>query len=68
MSSLGEELPNEMQRVTGLLQVYSSLPNGAGNFAAVIMRQTLDRATRALASGDVIQMIRVYEELKGFKE
>lgn len=68
MASLGEELPNEMKRVTGLIEIYASLPGGVGAFAIMMMRQTLDAATRALASGDVIQMMRVYEDIKGFKE
>jgi hypothetical protein len=31
-----------------------------------MMRQALSRAEKAAASGDVIEMLRSYEELKGF--
>jgi hypothetical protein len=68
MSSLGEELPNEIRRVTGLIEIYASLPGNVGAFAIAMMRGALDKATRAMATGDVVQMIRSYEDLKGFKE
>jgi hypothetical protein len=68
MSSLGEELPQEMARVRDdLLPLYVGLPGGVGKFAATMMRADLDRATRALAEGDLVTMIRVYESLKGYK-
>lgn len=68
MSSLGTELPKEMARVRDeLLPLYDALPNGAGIFAAAIMRGTLDVATKALAEGDLVTMIRAYEKLKGFE-
>lgn len=67
MSSVGEELPREMARVRDrLLPIYDSIPTGV--FAATLMRQELDRATQALAEGDIVQCIRSYEALKGFKE
>lgn len=66
MSSVGSELPKEMARVRDdVLPEYDKIPAGA--FAAMMMRRALDRATQALAEGDVIQCIRSYEELKGFK-
>jgi len=69
MSSVGLELPKEMARVRDkLLPLYDGLPGNVGVFAATMMRQELDRATRALAEGDAIQCIRSYEALKGFKE
>lgn len=67
MSSLGEELPKEMTRVRDeLIPQYLTI-GPAGTFAVTLMRQALDRAQRALAEGDLVEMIRVYEELKGFK-
>jgi hypothetical protein len=68
MSSLGTELPKEMARVRDeLMPIYESIGT-TGRFALLMMRAELDRATRALAEGDVITMIRSYEALKGFKE
>ena len=65
MSSLAEELPKQQQRVREMLPIYDAIPTGV--FAATLMRDALTRAEIAAASGDVIQMIRAYEELKGFE-
>lgn len=64
MSSIGEELPKEMARVRELLPLYDAVPTGG--FAATMMRADLDRAARALAAGDVVQIVEVYESLKGY--
>lgn len=66
--SLADALPEEMARVRDeLLPVYDALPGGVGFFAATMMRADLDRAAKALAEGDVVEMIAVYQSLKGFK-
>lgn len=68
MSSLGYELPKEMARVRDeLLPRYDNLPFDDGVLTAKVMRHELDVATRALAEGDVIQMMRSYEQLKKFE-
>lgn len=68
-TSLGTELPKEMARVRDkLLPLYDGLPNRAGMFAATMMRADLDRAARAMMEGDIVEMIRVYELLKAYKE
>jgi len=65
MTSVGTELPKEMARVRDeLLPVYDAIPAGA--FAAAMMRVELDRATAALAEGDIVQIIRSYATLKDF--
>lgn len=67
MSSLGTELPKEMARVRDeVMPAYQSI-GPAGSFALTLMRTSLDRATKALAEGDVVEMIGVYETLKGYK-
>jgi hypothetical protein len=65
--SLGEALPAEMTRVRGLLPMYQAI-GPAGAFALMFMNQALDRAQSALAEGDVVAMLHVYEELKGMHE
>lgn len=66
MSSVGEELPKEMARVRDeLLPLYDAIPTGV--FVATMMRQELDRATKALAEGDVVQIVRSYEALRQFE-
>lgn len=65
--SLGEALPKEMARVTGLIEIYASLPDGAGTFAILLMRTDLDKAAKAMAEGDIVSMIEAYKSLKEFK-
>lgn len=67
MSSLGTELPKEMARVRDVLMPEYIAIGPAGGFALAVMRAELDRATKALAEGDVVTMIRSYEALKNFK-
>lgn len=66
--SLGEALPLEMTRVRDrLIPMYLSV-GPAGLFAVTMMRAALDRAQMAMIEGDTVAMIRVYQELKEFKE
>lgn len=65
MSSVGSEMPKEMARVRELIPLYESFPMGF--IAAGLMRAALDRAAEALATGDIVAIIRSYEELKGFE-
>lgn len=63
MASLAEDYPKQQQRVRDLLPLYDAIPTGA--FGAMMLRQVLTRAEQAAASGDVVAMLRSYEELKG---
>lgn len=68
MSSVGEELPKEMARVRdALIPRYAEI-GPAGGFAIMMMRQSLDRAAKALAEGDVVEIIRAYQDLKDYSE
>ena len=62
--NLAEALPAEQQRVRELLPLYDAIPTGV--FAATLMRHALTKAEQAAASGDVVAMLRAYDELKGF--
>ncbi len=64
MSSLGEQFPTEQKRVRELLGQYKAI-GPAGTFGAIMIEQALQRADQAAVSGDVIAMLRSYEELKG---
>lgn len=66
MTSVGEAYPKEQARVRELLGVYKSL-GPVGGFGAMMIEQVLQRADQAAVSGDVIAMLRSYEELKGCK-
>jgi hypothetical protein len=62
--SLGTALPREMARVRDhVLPAYIKI-GPAGAFGLSMIRATLDEATRALAEGDVVAMLRLYLELK----
>lgn len=62
--TLGAALPREMARVRDLLPLYDAIPTGI--FVATMMRADLDKAAHALAEGNIVEMIRVYESLKGY--
>jgi len=67
MSSLAEALPKEQARVRELIVQYRDPAlNGAGNLAAMMMERSLAAADQAVMSGDVVAMIRAYEDLKGY--
>jgi hypothetical protein len=63
--TLGEALPHEIERVQELLKEYESIPTGI--FAATLMKQAIRKAHDVMMSGDLVGMIAVYEELKGFE-
>lgn len=66
VDTLGDALPREMARVRdGVLPAYIEI-GPAGTFAASLMRHSLDGAAKAMASGDVVEMMRAYEILKGY--
>lgn len=65
--TLGDALPREMARVRDkVMPAYIEI-GPAGQFALMFMRQDLDAATKALAEGDVIAMLRCYEKLKEYE-
>lgn len=64
--SLGTALPREMARVRDeVMPAYAAIGT-AGTFALMMMRADLDKAAKALAEGDVVEMLCVYESLKGY--
>ncbi|MBX3204018.1 MAG: hypothetical protein KF764_03055 [Labilithrix sp.] len=66
MSTLGDALPKEMARVRDeVMPVYQEI-GLSGVPALILMRHALDQAAKAMASGDVVAMLRALEALKGF--
>jgi hypothetical protein len=63
--TLGDALPKEVARVRDLIPMYESI-GPAGFFAISMMKADLDRASRAMVSGDLVEMIAVYQSLKGY--
>lgn len=62
--NLAEALPVEQARVRKVRDTYCEV-GPAGFLGTVIIDRALERAEHAVASGDVIAMIRSYEELRG---
>ena len=65
--TLGDALPREMARVRDIVMPAYIEIGPPGQFALMFMRQDLDRATKALAEGDVIETLRCYEKMKEYK-
>jgi hypothetical protein len=66
IDTLGDALPREMTRIRDeIIPAYIAV-GMPGAFALAMMRRDLDLAAKALAEGDVVAMMRVYEELKGY--
>lgn len=63
MSTVGDDYPNEQARVRELIGIYKSL-GPVGTFGALMLEQVLQRADQAAASGDVVAMVRSYQEMK----
>lgn len=64
--SLAEALPEEMARVRDkIMPLYLEIGE-AGLPALIMMRAALDSAAKAMANGDVNQMLYAYNDLKGF--
>ena len=71
MTSLAEALPKEINRVREIQNMYKSLrgmPNVIVEPQIMMMEQSLQSAIKACAEGNVIDMIKCYEDLKGYEE
>ena len=67
IETLGEALPREMARVRDeVLPAYIEI-GSPGLLAVSLMQHDLGRAEHAIMFGDTVEMIRVYESLKGYK-
>jgi hypothetical protein len=64
--TLADALPKEMARVRDVLMPQYIAIGPPGAIALAMMRADLDRAAKAMMSGDVVEMLRVYESLKAF--
>lgn len=65
-ASIGEDFPRQQERVRELLTQYEAI-GPPGMFGALMIRQALSRAERAMASGDIVAILTSYSELKGFE-
>lgn len=66
MDTLGDALPQEQARVREVLGYYKEI-GPAGAFGALMIEQALQRADKAVMSGDLVAMLAAYKELKEIK-
>jgi len=66
--SLAEALPREIDRVREIIKEYEDpMLNGAGQFAAAMMKGSIKLAEKAIMEGDVVQMLSCYSTLKEYE-
>lgn len=61
--TVGDDMPRQQARCRELLRVYRGL-GPAGSFGALMIEQALQRADRAVIGGDIVEILRSYQELK----
>lgn len=66
MDTLGEALPREMARVRDKVMPPYMEIGRAGQIALAMMCADLDRAAKAMAEGNVVEMMRAYQSLKDY--
>lgn len=65
--NLVQALTDEILRVTEISKEYKSIPGGSGMLAATIMDAAIEKARKAQASGDILEMIPALKELQEFE-
>jgi hypothetical protein len=67
METLADTLPKEMARVRQVLGHYKEI-GPAGMFGVAMIEQALRVADKAVMSGDVVEMMRAYSNLKEIED
>ena len=65
--NLMQGLCEEIDRVKEIVKEYEAIPSGAGNFAAMFMKQDISTAEKARNHGDTIEMIRCFKKLQEYE-
>jgi hypothetical protein len=65
-TSVGEDFPRQQQRARELLKAYQDI-GPEGYFGVQVIQSALEKADQALASGDVVAILRSYEQLRDLK-
>lgn len=67
VTSIGEEFPKEQARVREVLASYKAIgPPGA--FGAAMIEIILREADQAMASGDLVAMLKAFHKMRGVEE
>lgn len=61
--SVGSDYPKQQARIRELITAYRDLPNDAGVLGALLLEDTLKRADEAQASGDIVSILKMYQEM-----
>ena len=64
--TLGDALPKQIARCQELLEEYKSI-GPSGMFGYSMIKLDIDRAVKALASGDIVAMLQAYKALEDCK-
>lgn len=65
--NLMQGLCEEIDRVKDIVKEYEAIPSGAGNFAALFMKQDISMAEKARNQGDTIEMIKCFKKLQEYE-
>lgn len=68
MSTVGDDFPKQQARCRELIAQYKEIGNGPGvfvGFAIANIEAVLRRADEAAISGDIVAILKSYEEMKG---
>lgn len=61
-TNLIDSLNDEIKRCKELLGMYQGIPQGA--FGAIMIKQDIQRAEKAMAEGDTVEMIKCFRTLQ----
>lgn len=65
--TLGAAIPDEVARVGGILAERKELPSNVGAFHTHLIEEALHSMELAVASGDVVEMLRAYNKLQNIE-
>jgi hypothetical protein len=63
-ASLADALPLEIERVQKIISIYMDIP--MGHLAASMMKVSIKQAHKSMMEGDIVGMLRAYDDLKGY--
>ena len=63
--NLVDGFKQELERARELLIVYQGIPTG--QFGAIVVKEAIDKAETSMLTGDVVEMISAYKELKALE-
>lgn len=66
LRSVGDAFPAEQLRLRELIEEYRTI-GPAGTFGRLMIEGTLRRADAAMASGDIVQILRAFTEMQACK-